>query len=64
MRTNSEGSYAAFPFAVTVAIADGPKFSATGGGKDSRRSFALFNFCDARQHVECFRDFLDNRFDL
>jgi len=25
-------------------------------------SFALLNSCDARQHVECFRYFLDHRF--
>ena len=47
--------------AVAVAVAYGPKFSATGGGKDSRGRFALLNFCDARQHVECFRNFLDHR---
>src|SRR6184192_3956471 len=46
---------------VAVAITSGPKLSATGRGKDSRRRFALFNFRDTRQHVEGFGDFLNDR---
>src|SRR5438045_9649033 len=46
---------------VAVAITSGPKLSATGRGKDSRWRFALFDFRDPRQHIECFRDFLNDR---
>src|SRR5205823_13383555 len=47
--------------AVAVAITGRPKLSATGRGKDARRRFALFNFREARQHVESFGDFLNDR---
>jgi hypothetical protein len=50
-----------FSIAVAVTVSRSPEFCTPGRAEDAGRSFAIFNFLHARQHIESFGNFLDGR---